>query len=61
MHDLLIALAFVSMVISPAIVAAWPKQEEDLEADLRAPAAKVEFLDRQLPQLPAPKGQKSRI
>jgi hypothetical protein len=32
MHDILIALAFVAMVVCPAIVARLPQQETDDEA-----------------------------
>jgi hypothetical protein len=33
MHDLLIALAFVGMVVAPAIVAAKSGAEDDAETD----------------------------
>jgi hypothetical protein len=33
MHDFLIALVFVSMVASPAIVAALPQRDEDEEGE----------------------------
>ena len=33
MHDILIALVFVSMVASPAIVAAFPLKDEDASED----------------------------
>jgi hypothetical protein len=35
MHDLLVAFVFVSMVASPAIVAAWPAKDEEDEPDGR--------------------------
>ena len=31
MHDILIALAFVGMVSAPAVIAAFPGKEKDLE------------------------------
>ena len=40
MHDILIALVFVSMVASPAIVAAFPLKDED-GSDAQPELAKV--------------------
>jgi len=44
MHDILIALVFVSMVASPAIVASWPQEDSDegpegLPEGLQSPAS----------------------
>jgi hypothetical protein len=41
MHDILIALVFVSMVASPAIVAAWPAKDEEDEPDGRLETAQI--------------------
>ena len=41
MHDFLIALVFVSMVASPAIVAAFPQKDEDEDGENMADAMDI--------------------
>ena len=41
MHDILVALVFVSMVASPAIVAAFPIKDTEDDSDFHQEAAQV--------------------